>query len=215
MNALTTRPFVVALEHERVRLVVPRDAVVVEDLCALDLDPVREPRRVVSTICLENGAFVPHLRQGTNGLGRPRDAAVDFDRVPDRADLRPALRRDVLRGEPARARDRRDQRAPARRRRLLRRPDDVRVPARVPDRARVHRPHRLRLARRRSRQPRLPQRRLRPLRGDVRRAELGAPQRAGRRSSPSTRASPTSTTARSAAAATAGSRSSSRPSRRS
>ena len=64
----------VALENEGVRLVVPRDAVVVEDLCALNLDTVREPRGCVATICLENGVFHPHLRQGTYGLGRPPDA---------------------------------------------------------------------------------------------------------------------------------------------
>ena len=62
-------------------------------------------------------------------------------------------------------------------------------------------------------EPRLAERRLRPLRGAVRRAQLGAARKAASRSSPSTRPSPTSTTARSAAAATAGSRSSSRPSR--
>ena len=51
-------------------------------------------------------------------------------------------------------------------------------------------------------QPRLAERRLRPLRGVVRRAQLGAATRATSRSSRSTRPSPTSTTARSAAAAT-------------
>jgi 3',5'-cyclic-AMP phosphodiesterase len=62
--------FLVPLENERVGLIVPRDAVVIEDLCALNLDTVGEPRGLGSTICLENGAFVPHLHQRTDGFGR-------------------------------------------------------------------------------------------------------------------------------------------------
>jgi hypothetical protein len=33
---------------------------------------VREARRLGATICLENGTFDPHLRQGISGPGRPR-----------------------------------------------------------------------------------------------------------------------------------------------
>ena len=61
----------------------------------------------------------------------------------------------------------------ARHRRLLRRPDDLRVQGGVRPGEALPRPDRLRGARRRARQPRLAQRRLRPLRGAVRRAELG------------------------------------------
>ena len=64
----------VPLEDEGVRLVVPRNAVVVEDLGALDLDPVGEPWRLVATICLENGTCDPHLRHRTDGPGRPPNA---------------------------------------------------------------------------------------------------------------------------------------------
>ena len=60
----------VALEDERLRLVVPGDAVVVEDLRALHLDTVGEPRGLAPTICLENGIFHPHPREGTYALGR-------------------------------------------------------------------------------------------------------------------------------------------------
>jgi len=60
----------VPLEDEGVGLVVPRYAVVIEDLRALDLDTVREPRGLVATICLENGTYDPHLRHRSNGLGR-------------------------------------------------------------------------------------------------------------------------------------------------
>ena len=74
------------------------------------------------------------------------------------------------------------------------------------------RPDRLRVVRRDPREPRLAQRRLRPLRGALRRRATRCCGRTASRSSPSTRPSPTSTTARSAAAATAGSRRSS-PSR--
>ena len=201
------------------RLVVPRYPVVVEDLRALDLDAVREPRRVRSTICLENGAFHPHLRQGTNGLGRPRTRAVDCPHGRLERVFRIAQFSDLHCGGPyfeasllERAIGEINELEPGHRR-LLGRSDDVRLPARVPDGARVPRPDRLRRARRRSRKSRLAQRRVRPLRGDVRRAELGPSQGRDRRSSPSTRASPTSTTARSAGGATAGSRSSSRTSR--
>ena len=97
----------------------------------------------------------------------------------------------------------------ARSRRLLGRSDDVRLQARVRTGEGVPRPARVRVARRHPREPRRAQRRLRPLRGAVRRAQLGAADRTASRSSPSTRPSPTSTTARSAAAATRGSRSSS------
>ena len=68
------------------------------------------------------------------------------------------------------------------------------------DRARV------RVVRRHPREPRLAQRRLRPLRGALRPAELGAAERRRHRRRGRLDASPTSTTARSAAAATAGSR---------
>jgi len=64
----------VPLEDEGVGLVVPRNAVIVEDLGALDLDPVGEPWRLVATICLENGTCDPHLRHRTNGSGRPPNA---------------------------------------------------------------------------------------------------------------------------------------------
>ena len=47
----------VLLEHERSRLVLPRDAVVIEDPGALDLDVVDEPRRLVAAKCLEIGCF--------------------------------------------------------------------------------------------------------------------------------------------------------------
>ena len=132
----------------------------------------------------------------------------------DRAPLRPALRRAVLRAEPARARDQRDQRPRAGHRRLLGRPDDVRLQAGVRRRPKgyldqiecealvvipgnhdsrnvgyVH---------------------FEELFGE--RNSVAAPGRTSR-SSRSTRPSPTSTTARSAAAATAGSRSSSPTSR--
>ncbi len=65
---------VVALENEGVGLVVPRNAVVVEDLGALDLDTVGEPRGFIATICLENGSSHPHLRQRSDSLGRPSNA---------------------------------------------------------------------------------------------------------------------------------------------
>ena len=116
----------------------------------------------------------------------------------------------VLRAEPDGARDRGDQRPRAGHRRLLRRPDDVRLQGGVRAGQALPRPARLRVLRRHPGQPRLPERRLRPLRGAVRRAQLGAAGRAASPSSRSTRPSPTSTTARSAAAATPGSRSSSR-----
>ncbi len=133
---------------------------------------------------------------------------MGFDRVPDRTVLGHPLRRDVLRGEPARARDQRDQRDRSGRGRVLRRPDDVRLPARVPDGARVPRSHRLRLPRRR------------PGHHDSRNVATSTSRRcsatgtrscgrARSRSSRSTRASPISTTGRSGAGATAGSRSSS------
>ena len=64
---------VVPLEDEGLRLVVPRNPVVVEDLGALDLDAIREPRWVGATICLENRPFFLHLHQRTDGLGRPRE----------------------------------------------------------------------------------------------------------------------------------------------
>jgi hypothetical protein len=60
----------VSVQDEGVRLVIPGDAVVVEDLRALELDAIREARRLRSAICLENGTFDPHLRQGSNRLGR-------------------------------------------------------------------------------------------------------------------------------------------------
>jgi len=54
-----------------VGLVIPGYPVVVKDLGALNLDAIRESRRLRSTICLENGTFDPHLRQGSSGLGQP------------------------------------------------------------------------------------------------------------------------------------------------
>src|SRR5215471_10989724 len=53
-------PLLVSLEHERLRLVVPADPVVIEDLGALELAAIGEPRRSRATICLENGTFDPH-----------------------------------------------------------------------------------------------------------------------------------------------------------
>jgi len=63
---------VVAVEDERVRLVIPGDSVVIEDLRALELAAIGEPGRSRATICLENGTFYPHLCHGSNRLGRPR-----------------------------------------------------------------------------------------------------------------------------------------------
>ena len=103
--------------------------------------------------------------------------------------------------------------AGARHRRVLGRSDHLRLQGGVRPGEALPRPDRVRVARRRPGQPRLAQRRLRPLRGALRRAQLGAPQGRRRRWSRSTRPSPTSTTGRSGAAATAGSRRSSRPSR--
>ena len=68
-------PFLIALEDERVRLVIPGYSVVVKNLGALDFDAIRESRRLCSTICLENAAFDPHLCQGSSGLGRPATAS--------------------------------------------------------------------------------------------------------------------------------------------
>jgi len=64
-------PLLIAFQNEGVRLVIPAYPVVVEDLRALNLDPIRESRRLRSTICLENGTFDPHLRQGSSSFGRP------------------------------------------------------------------------------------------------------------------------------------------------
>src|SRR5581483_10569202 len=101
----------------------------------------------------------------------------------DRPHLRHPLRRSVLRPEPDGAGDQRDQRARAEHRDLLGRPDDLRLQARVPPGEGLPRPDRVRVDGRRARKPRRAERRLRALRGDVRRAQLGAAQggRHGRR----------------------------------
>src|SRR6266481_6394697 len=51
----------VLLEDEGPRLVLPRDAVIVEDLRALELRLAREARRLGPTIGLENRGIEPHL----------------------------------------------------------------------------------------------------------------------------------------------------------
>ena len=57
------------LEHERARLVLPRDAVVVEHLRALQLDLVGKLRRLAAAICLEIRDL---QRQREPGYRRPR-----------------------------------------------------------------------------------------------------------------------------------------------
>ena len=109
-------------------------------------------------------------------------AAGPQRRVHDRAALRHPLRRARLRAEPDGARGQRDQRPRPGHRHLLGRPDHVRLQARVRDGEGLPRPARVRRVRGHPREPRLAQRRLRPLRGHVRRAQLGAaPRRRDRR----------------------------------
>src|SRR5215831_15506471 len=52
----------IALEHERVRLVHPRHAVVIEDLGVLEFRLVDEAWRLFAAICLEMGRFERHLQ---------------------------------------------------------------------------------------------------------------------------------------------------------
>src|SRR6185312_15406546 len=59
----------VLLEHEGARLVLPRNAVKVEDLGAFALGLVCEPWRLLHRIRLEIGDF-PTREQGSSGGGR-------------------------------------------------------------------------------------------------------------------------------------------------
>ena len=79
MNASVTRPSSSSLEDERVRLVQPRHAVVVEHLRVLELRLVGEARRLGAPICLEMGCFrAPPESHGSRRVGRP--AATGFTR---------------------------------------------------------------------------------------------------------------------------------------
>ncbi len=141
--------------------------------------------------------------------GCGRDARLDWQRRGhDRAHLRSARRLALLRPEPDEPGDRRAERARAGRRDLQRRPDERGVPPGVQELGRVrgadpgadvHRPG----------QPRRPQRRVPALRGAGRVRVTGAPTFGASGSWASTRASPTSTRARSDASGTRGSASSS------
>ena len=57
------------------RLVLPWDAVEVEQLGALELDPVGETRRLCAAIGLESGGL-PHSGEASNGPGRPWTAVT-------------------------------------------------------------------------------------------------------------------------------------------
>ena len=200
------------------RLVLPRDAVVVEDLRVLELGRVGEPRRFRRPNMPGKQAF-PASRASTvaanpDAATNPGPVAAYTPGVPQSFTI--AHLSDLHCGDPHFVPDLME-RAIAEINEL--KPDIVICSGdlttfgfkeefaqakRYLDRIDV------RVVRRRPREPRLAQRRLRPLRGADRRAELRAAQGRRHASSPSTRPSPTSTTGRSAAAATAGSRSSSR-----
>ena len=115
--------------------------------------------------------------------------------VHDRPDLRPSLRPPALHPQPARPRDRGDERARARRGDRVRRPDRTTASGASTSWPRVPRPAGVRADDGDPGQPRLAQRGLRALRGAVRRAPPRAARRAGCRSWPWTPPSRTSTTA--------------------
>ena len=138
--------------------------------CGCTTWPPRRTTCACAARCRARSAVPDDLRLDE----RPAPGARGVSAVHDRPDLRPPLRLAALRAEPARARDRRGQRARAGRGDRVRRPDRRRPARRVRVGARLPRPDRVRAHDRDPRQPRLAQRRLRALRGAVRRAPLRA-----------------------------------------
>ena len=123
-----------------------------------------------------------HHGSSESGCRAISPALLDSGRgssVHDRAPVGHPLRRPALRARSDGAGDRGHQRAEPGHRRLLRRSDDLRLQGGVRAGQALPRPARVRVVRRHPREPRLAERRLRPLRGAVRRPQLGAAQ--GRR----------------------------------
>ena len=137
MNASSDASLLVALEHERVRLVQPGNAVVVEDLRVLELGLVDEAGVSVPRYAWKCGRFQSHLAHGSNGLGcrssSPPRKGLHSSACPSRTASRsrtsptstaatPHFVPDLMERAIAEIND-----AAARHRRLLGRPDDLRL----------------------------------------------------------------------------------------